>query len=95
MLKIFDLRCEYNKNPVGIDVHKPRFFWKLSSGDRGAMQSAYQISVAASEQDLKSGSKLIWNSGMVKGDRSIHVEYAGPELKSRERYCWRVRVWDE
>ena len=95
MLKIFALRCEYKKNPVGIDVNKPRLFWKLSSGDRGAMQSAYQISVAANEQDLNGGSKLIWDSGMVKGDRSIHVEYAGPALKSRERLFWRVRVWDE
>ena len=95
MLKIFALRCEYKNNPIGIDVHKPRFFWKLSSGDRSAMQSAYQINVAASEQDLKSGSSLIWDSGMVKDDRSIHVEYAGPALKSRKRLFWRVRVWDE
>jgi alpha-L-rhamnosidase len=95
MLKIFDLRCEYKKNPVGIDVHKPRFFWKLSSDDRGAMQSAYQINVASSDQDLNGGSSLIWDSGMVKGDSSIQVEYAGPVLNSGERLFWRVRVWDE
>ena len=95
MLKISDLCCEYKINPIGIDVQKPRLFWRLSSDERGALQSAYQIQVAASHKDLACGDKLIWDSGQIKSTDSIHIEYAGPALKSRERRYWRVRVWDE
>ena len=28
-VEVLDLRCEYLKNPQGIDVEKPRLSWKL------------------------------------------------------------------
>ena len=39
------LRCEYRQDPVGIDVRRPRLSWKLSSSNRGAAQTGYQILV--------------------------------------------------
>jgi alpha-L-rhamnosidase len=39
--------------------------------------------------------KLIWDSGRVESDQSIHVPYGGPALKSQQRLDWKVRVWDE
>jgi alpha-L-rhamnosidase len=32
-LSLYDLRCEYLKNPIGIDIRKPRLSWKIQSGD--------------------------------------------------------------
>ena len=53
---------------------------------------AYQILVARSRDDLEMG-KLVWDTGKVASDQSIHVPYAGRELESRGQYFWKVRVW--
>jgi len=89
------LRTEYKENPVGIDVTQPRLSWQLRSDRRNVRQSAYEISVAMSEADLKSGRKLFWESKKVQSDDSVNRVYEGPALKSGQRYVWRVRVWDE
>ena len=47
-----NLRCEYLKNPVGIDVRQPRFAWVLRHTQRAQMQSAYQVLVASSPELL-------------------------------------------
>src|SRR5579872_5252623 len=74
------LRCEYAVNPLGIDVLRPRFSWKLESTERGRMQSAYQILVASSEQKLKAEIGDKWDSGKVQSDQSIHIPYGGSGL---------------
>ncbi len=89
------LRCEYAHNPLGIDTAKPRFFWQLISHLRGQRQTAYQILVAADEQDIKNNRGELWDSGKVESDRSIQVEYAGQPLESKRKYHWKVRVWDK
>ena len=58
------------------------------------MQSAYQIQVASSERALRDGKGLLWDSGVVKSGESVHVVYAGPAVRSGQRYFWRVRIWD-
>ena len=56
-----NLRCEYLKNPVGIDVRQPRFAWVLKHTGRAQMQSAYQVTrrfqsrVTGPEQDRPMG----------------------------------------
>lgn len=89
------LRTEYQENPLGIDVRQPRLSWQLRSSRRGVSQSAYQIRVARGERGLQRAGNLVWDSGPVKSDASIHREYSGPALKSGERHDWQVRVWDE
>jgi alpha-L-rhamnosidase len=49
---ISDLTCEYQINPLGIDVLHPRLAWQMQSDQRGAYQTAYQILVANSETAL-------------------------------------------
>ncbi|MHC4624275.1 MAG: family 78 glycoside hydrolase catalytic domain, partial [Planctomycetota bacterium] len=87
-------RCEYKTNPLGIDVEKPRLSWKITSCERAVTQSAYEIRAAAHLDDLKSGRNLLWDSGKVESNHSIHVVYEGPSLASRRRIWWQVRVWD-
>ncbi len=93
-LKVSALRTEYKENPVGIDSVKPRLSWKIESDARGVMQSAYQIRVARSEKDLQSERGMLWDSGRVTSEESVHHTYDGPALQSRQRYFWQVRVWD-
>lgn len=90
MLKISKLRCEYKKNPIGIDELHPRISWQLVSENRGILQTGYQIQVSEKEDF----SNILWDTGMVKSAQSIHVAYNGPELKSRTRYYFKVRLQD-
>jgi len=100
-LQVKRLRCEYKVDPVGIDVRRPRFSWELESTEKNVLQTAYQVQVARSEKEFErpSGSahgkgKFVWDSGEVKSDASVGVEYEGPALVSEGIYFWRVRVWD-
>ncbi len=86
------LRCEYQINPIGIDVRQPRLSWQLLADERGVVQAAYQIRVAESIAEL--AADPIWDTGRVDSDQSVHVVYEGPTLASRQRYYWQVRVWD-
>lgn len=90
-LRLESLTCEYRTNLLGTDVKPPRFAWNLISESRGTYQLAYQIQVAGPDDNFE---KLIWNTGRIESDQSIQVEYAGPELQSRTRYHFRVKVWD-
>ncbi|GIW00869.1 glycoside hydrolase family 78 protein [Roseiflexus sp.] len=89
------LRCEYLENPLGIDVTRPRLSWRLFSNRRGARQTAYRIVAAPSADDVAAEQNLLWDSGRVELDRSIHVVYEGGRLRSRQRVFWRVQAWDE
>ena len=88
------LRCEYNKNPLGIDQPNPRLSWWLDSTQRIARQTAYQIVAATSIFKLQAGTYDLWNSHKVTSDQSTLITYAGKPLKSGSQVFWKVRVWD-
>lgn len=88
------LRCEYLENPLGLDVLAPHLSWQSDSAERNWTQSAYQILVASSDESLRAGKADIWDSGKVDSAESVGIVYRGPELESRKRYYWKVRVWD-
>jgi alpha-L-rhamnosidase len=93
-----DLRCEYLKNPLGIDVRQPRLNWRLESGKRGARgqhQTAYHVLVANRESALSHDQGDLWDSGKVVSDQSVQVVYGGKGLPSQQSCWWKVRVWDE
>lgn len=89
-----NLRCEYLKNPVGIDVKQPRFAWVLLHTGRAQMQSAYQVLVASSPELLAQNRGDQWDSGKVASDDSTQVIYHGTPLASDHSYWWKVRYWD-
>ena len=93
-LKITKLRCEYLKNPLGIDAVKPRLSWILESSDRGQKQTAYRIIVSSSEENLEKDIGDLWDSGKVESDRTHQIIYDGKELHSRMKCYWKVFVWD-
>lgn len=86
------IRCEYLKNPLGIDVATPRFTWEISAGHNGK-QTACRLKVATSPQLLKRGKADVWKSRRVNTDIPRMV-YQGPALQAHTRYYWQVEVWN-
>lgn len=85
-MRAIHLQTEYLKNPMGIDITGPRFFWNCEGGVR---QGAWQI-VATDDCG-----EVVWDSGKVAGDKMAQVPYRGRSLKSREHVIWKVKLWDE
>ncbi|MCA9872541.1 MAG: family 78 glycoside hydrolase catalytic domain, partial [Anaerolineales bacterium] len=96
MLTPEKLICEYFTNPIGLDVRRPRLSWQVSAQQRGARQTAYQILVGKIPAVVENSTfGLMWDTGKVISDNSLHVSYAGLELQASQRCYWWVRVWDE
>ncbi|WP_438444118.1 glycoside hydrolase family 78 protein [Gorillibacterium sp. sgz5001074] len=92
-LLITEPRCEYFNNPLNLAAKKPRLSWKLTSDRRNVLQAAYRIQVSREDRSFLP-EHLVWDSGKVDSDRSIHVEYAGKPLESDTRYYYRIQAWD-
>jgi len=88
------LRCEYRVDPLGIDTLKPRLSWILTSGERAQKQSAYQLIVSSTREELGKHSGDVWDTGKIAGGESIQIEYAGKPLHANQECWWSVRVWD-
>lgn len=91
-IKVVNVTCEYKKNPLGIDIKKPRISWQIQSDARGINQKCYQFQVSLSKTDF---TNPIWDSGCIPSEESIHIEYEGPDLESHTRYYYRVKSWSQ
>jgi alpha-L-rhamnosidase len=94
-ITLTDLRCEYMTNPLGLGERTPRLSWRLLAPHRGAAQCAYQIRAAPSISELDKPAAQLWDSGRIDSGESLHHRYAGAALRSGQRCCWQVRIWDE
>ena len=79
------LRCEYLKNPVGVDFDNPRVFWNCADGTK---QIAYQI-IATDDNN-----NLLWDSGKVESSQMAGVTLP-IKTESRQIVFWKVKLWDE
>lgn len=86
-MKLKDLRIEYQENPVGLDIKKPRISWKLVSEGQNVLQTAYAITVTKDNVE-------VWDTGKIESSSSILVEYEGEELAACSLYQVIVEVWD-
>lgn len=82
-MKAVNLKTEYMKNPLGIDVPRPYLSWICKGGKK---QSAYEL-------EAESNGVTAWKSGKVYTDR-MHTVYE-QNLQSRQNVVWKVRLWDE
>jgi alpha-L-rhamnosidase len=91
------LRCEYMENPQVIDVHEPRLSWVnvAEKGDRGQVQTAWEIRVAGTKENLLNGKADLWQSGKIVSNLSNNILYNGKILLSRQDCWWQVRTWDK
>lgn len=88
-MKLYDLRIEYDKYPIGLTVERPRFSWKIQSDKGDTMQTGYRIIVKRAEDE-----KVVWDSGEVMSDASIHIEYDGEKLLDESEYSVHISVTD-
>jgi alpha-L-rhamnosidase len=91
MLNAINLRTEYLKNPIGIDIIKPRFSWTLDGESK--KQLSYEVRASSSINELQQG-VFNWESGLVESNQMTHISY-GRKLSSREQVYWQVRICDE
>ena len=82
-MRAINLKTEYLKDPIGIDIQNPRLMWNCAGGKR---QTAYRIVAVAD-------GKTVWDSGKVPSS-SMRAEYPEAPL-SRQRVEWTVTLWDE
>ncbi|NJB70196.1 alpha-L-rhamnosidase [Saonia flava] len=89
--EIGNLKVEYQKEPLGIDIEKPQFSWQMIAIDeaRNQYQTAYRL-VVKSEND-----EIVWDTENVISDESLAIQYNGKPLKSSTRYNWTVSVWNQ
>ena len=92
------MRCEYQRDPLGIEAQHPRLSWEVKAtveSARARTQTAYQIAVASSRGQLVNDVPDMWDSGKIQSDETLGIHYSGKPLLSGERYWWKVRVWDQ
>ena len=89
---VSSLTVEGRKNPVGIDVFKPRFGWQISTDARDLHQTSYRILVASSVENLNHNIGDVWDSGIVKSDASQWVPINSVVLAPNNEYFWKVKV---
>lgn len=78
-MKLYDFTVEYQKEPKGLSVQKPRFSWKLESGERDVVQTAYHLKVLC-------GGRTVWDSGRTESEQSVLISYSGPQLEEEKEY---------
>lgn len=83
-MKAINLKTEYLKNPLGIDIENPRLMWNCEGG---ITQTAFQINAFDIDDNL------IFDSGKINSN-SMRFTYPLP-LLSRTRVYWQVKLWDE
>jgi alpha-L-rhamnosidase len=68
------LQTDHLTNPIGIDAPKPHFAWQSDAATPNWMQSAYQLLVATSENNLVAGKADVWDSGRIASDAGVESE---------------------
>ena len=91
-LFVKDLTLDHKKNPIGTDIARPRFSWKVNATGNSILQTAFSIRVATDARF--SSDKMVWQSEKIESGESILQDYKGPDLKSGQRYFWQVKIWD-
>src|SRR5436190_15906863 len=92
-LQVDNLLCENLSNPIGVGSSQPSLSWQLRASNRNVLQTAYEIRIGRDVSSLTKGSSLVWGSGKIDSDSSVHVAYKGSPLQSGTKYFWQVRVW--
>lgn len=88
-ISLKDLTVEHLVNPFSIDNPKPRFSWKIVSVIKNTKQSNYEIRLGTTAKI----DKVLWKT-RVNNDQSVLIAYDGPQLSSKTKYYWQVRVKD-
>ncbi|WP_258137335.1 alpha-L-rhamnosidase [Mucilaginibacter phenanthrenivorans] len=94
LFRVDNLTCEYKINPISVDVTNPRLSWKLITLQRNLRQTAYEVRVGSNAATILKGLNIVWTSGRIPSDQSVHIYYGGRPMISRQKVYWQVRVWN-
>jgi alpha-L-rhamnosidase len=87
-----DLTVEGRTNLAGTDITRPRLSWKIVGDGRDIIQTAYQVIVASTPENLEAGKGDLWDSGLIKDSNSLNIVYAGKAPGSYQQCYWKVKV---
>ena len=73
---------------------RPFFGWIVNSNQNNTVQTAYQIIVASSLENIQSSHGDFWDSGKTESAESQNISYLGKELQPNSVYFWKVKTWD-
>ncbi len=103
---ILELSDDYSSGPTDLVVEwirntekgtivdvKPKFVWGVPDG--AVTQSAYQVLVASSEENITNNIGDIWDSGQIGSNLSSEIVPEGVTLTPGQTYFWKVRIWDQ
>lgn len=79
---------------VTIGSRRPSFGWQVNDSRSDVMQTACRILLASSPGTLATDSADLWDSGVIPGDRSVAVSYAGKTLEPGKIYYWKVMTFN-
>lgn len=82
------------ENPAGFDLPAPTFSWKMdkadASGKFGAAQTAYRLQIENARTNER-----VFDSKKTASNANVNVEIQGFETAQKEKYIWRVKIWNE
>jgi len=82
------------ENPSTIESEQPLFSWIIDAEGYNKSQLSYHILVASSKDKLNEKDADLWNSTVVKSDKSTFVKYHGNPLEALKTYYWKVKISD-
>lgn len=87
-VRLYDLKVNYQKNPMGIDLHNPVFSWKIKES-KGTCQDYSRVWISENEVFTK----LVFDSG----EKKVNSCGFTPDvfLEPGKPYYWKVLVCDD
>lgn len=89
-MKCINLKCEYQVNPIGIDVENPRLSWQIESDKSNVTQISYTIQCSTDKNFADDF--LLWDTGIIESRKSNLIEYEGEAFLAYQRVYWRVKA---
>jgi alpha-L-rhamnosidase len=88
-ITISELRFEHHREPFGIGESLPRLSWVVNTNQPGWYQSAYAVELYGPQREL------LAETGRIKSEQSVLVDWPFQPLQSRQRAAVRVRLWNQ
>ena len=93
--EIANMQCEYQREPIGIDIPSPRFSWNYA-GDSTWQQGSYRLVLADSKKGLKhEGKGFRWESTQTQSAWMQDAYKGGERLKPHTTYYWQIEAIDK
>lgn len=89
-----DLKVNLLSQPLGIDTSSPSFSWVDTSIQQNESQTAYQILVSTSLNNLNNDIGDLLDTGKINSTESSYIKLNSLSLSKDTLYYWKVRIWN-